>query len=344
MRLQALLIAIQDTFNPTVGQLKEMYVLANSICGRDRFLYKPVNWCALDFDAVDSTPKPAISACDIVYENLNLEADFETLCSYIDKIIDTLNYESPWIKFTVKQGLAPGKHEVGSSSGFTNIGVTVNKTAKDFYDIDRNGDLIQYARDLQNGLPDQLLAINFQNATPQTFILHGKYFDLQKHQNKHEKAEAELKWESVWPCYVGVGPLTALDDLNSVNAFIQSLTPVLDCNNCHEIDITAGNVLYYFFPYADMTKEFVTENGNMRGSFKGTIDNFRTQSMDNFNVTGGKTYGVIRTNQEGIRFLKFCIENVLIEAEVPEPEVAVVVDVIGYEGLWSEIECVKENA
>jgi hypothetical protein len=337
MRLQALLIAIEDTFNPTVEQLKEMYVLANSICGRDRFLYKPVDWCALDFDAVNSTLKPAISACDIVYENPNLEADNETLCSYVDKIIDMLNYEFPWIKFIVKEGIAPGKYEVGKANIFSTVGITVNKTAKEFYDIDQNGNLNQYEKELKNSLPDQIFAIDFQNPIPQSFILHGEYFDLKKHLNKHEKAEAELKWESVWPCYVGVGPLTALDDLSDANTFIQSMTPLLDCKRCHEIDISEGNVLYYFFPFVDFSKEFVTENANMRGSYKGTIDNVRTKSMDDNNVPGGKTYGVIRTDQQGIRYLKFCVDPVLIEEEIP------IVDAIWYETFWSTIKCSKET-
>jgi len=349
MRLQALLIAVQDTPNPTVFQLREMEILANSICGRDRFIYKPVDWCGLDFDAVDQTSQPPISACEIVYSNPNIEASQETLYAYVDKIIDTLNYEFPWIKFTVKEGVAPGKYEVGSGSGFTTIGVTVNKTAKDFYDIDRNGDLIQYARELKNALPDQLLSINFQDSEPKSFLLNGEYFDLQKYQNKHEKAEASLKWESVWPCYYGVGPITSLDDLSQANAFIQSLEKSLDCSkNCHKIDVSEGNVLYYFFPFNNVKKHFVTENGVMMGSYRGTIDGVRTKSMDDYNVAGSTTYGVIRSDQEGIRFLRFCVEDMLIEDVISQPvpptaEEEVLNTVILYEGNWSELECVKNT-
>jgi hypothetical protein len=339
MRLQALLIAIQDTSNPTVGQLREMEVLANSICGRDRFIYKPVDWCGLDYDTTEDDNSPPISACDIVYENPNLDTDHQTVCSYLDKIIDTLNYESPWIKFSVKSGLTPGTYEVGEGATLTEVGVTVNKTAKNFYDLDQNGTLVQYARELQNGLPDQQLPINFETFEEQDYKLHGEYYDLQKYHNQHLKAETELAWKSRWPIYYGVGPLNALD--SNPNAFIQSLTKIFDFQESYEVDITEGNVLYFFYPFNQIKYEIVTENGVLRGSYKGSLDGVRTLSMDNNNVAGEKEYGVIRTDEIGIRFLKFRIEEMLIDAEIPMPQLIPVIDVTTFESVWSDKGCVK---
>ena len=342
MRLHALYIALCDLPAPTVEQLKEFEILANSICGRDRFIYKPIDWCGLDFDMGGPDPEVPVSACDITYSNPGLTVEQETVCQYLDKIIDTLNYETPWIRFTVKDGLAPGKYEVGTTPGLITVGTTVNKTALNFYDIDRNGDLAQYARELQNLLPDQILSIPLGTALPVSFLLKGEYFDLERHLNQNLKAETELKWQTVWPCYYGVGPLTAMDDLQGANAFIQSLTKTVDCTKCIEVDVTEGNVLWYFFAYEGMKKHFISENAVMMGSYKGTFDGMRTVSMDDNNIVGGKTYGVIRTDQPGIRFLRVCVENMLIDEQVVLPETPIEDDVLSYETAWSDYLCVQE--
>lgn len=346
MRLHALYIALCDLPNPSLEQLKDFEVLANSICGRTKFIFKPMDWCGLDFEAGGTTPEVPISACDITYSNPDLPLEHNTVCEALDKIVDTLNYEHPWIKFTVKSGLPAGRYEIGEGSGLTTVGTTVNKSALNFYDIDKNGDLVQYARELKNAIPDQLLDLNLQTGTPQSFLLKGEYFDLQRYQNQNLKAEAQLKWETVWPCYFGVGPITALDDPGQINAFVQSLQKNLYCDPCFRIDIPEGMVLYYFFPFNGMKKEFQSETGVMRGSYKGTVDGIRTKSMDDFNITGSKTYGVIRTDQPGIRFLEVCVIDFELDDQAPEtqiPEPEIIEPEIEYFGIWSETECVKNE-
>jgi hypothetical protein len=341
MRLHALYVALCDLPSPTYDQLREFEVLANSICGRDRFIFKPMNWCGLDFENVGPNPDVPVSACEITYSNSDLSLEQNTVCKALDKIVDQLNYEHPWIQFLVKSGLAPGTYEVGAQGGIVTIGTTVNKPALNFYDIDRNGDLVQYARELQNGLPDQVLNIQLGTAAPVEFLLHGEYFDLERYLNQNLKAEADLSWKTVWPCYYGVGPLTALDNPSQRNAFIQSLTRLLVYQKCIEVDVTAGNVLYFFFPYEGVKKHFVSENGVMMGSYKGELENFRTKAMDDFNIAGGKTYGVIRSDQPGIRFLRVCVEVMLIDDVIPIPDPPVDLNVITYDGIWNNAQCVK---
>jgi hypothetical protein len=65
--------------------------------------------------------------------------------------------------------------------------------------------------------------------------------------------------------------------------------------------------------------------------------------MDNNNVPGGKTYGVIRTDQEGIRYLKFCVEDVLIDFEPLEPTIPIQAEATTYSSFWWGIECSKED-
>jgi hypothetical protein len=344
MRLHSLYIALCDLPNPTLEQLKDFETLANSICGRTRFIFQPMDWCGLDFETDSPAPEVPISACDISYSNPALPTDQNTVCKALDKIVDILNYEHPWIQFTVKSGLPAGKYEIGEGTGLTVVGTTVNKTALNTYQIDRNGSVVQYARELKNAIPDQSLNLDFQTASAQQFILKGEYRDIERFQNQNIKAEAELKWESVWPVYYGVGPLTALDDPAQREAFIRSLQKVLSPTSCYKIDIPAGMVLYYFFPFTGMKREFKSENGIMRGSYKGTISGVRTQSMINNNIAGGQTYGVIRTDQPGIRFFDFCVVDFELETEeVSVPVVQIVQPQLAYEGFWTELECVKEE-
>lgn len=339
MRLHAVYIALCDLPAPTYDQLKEMEVLVNSICGRDRFVFKPMDWCSMDFENAGPNPDVPISACDIFYENPAYPGE-NSLCKVLDKIVDTLNYENPWIKFTIKEGLSAGRYEIGEISGFSTVETTVNKSALNFYDIDRNGDLVQYARELKNAIPDQVLNIDLQTGEPQIFLLKGKYFDLERYKNQNLKAETQLKWETVWPCYYGVGPLTALDNPATINAFVQSLQRNMYCDPCFRIDIPEGMVLYYFYPFSGMKKEFKSKNGVMRGSYKGTIDGIRTLSMDNFNIAGEKTYGIIRTDQPGIRFFEACVIDFEIE-EIEMPIVPIVIPELAYPSAWSNVYCVK---
>jgi hypothetical protein len=340
MRLHALTIAITDLPNPSFDQLREFEVMANSICGRDRFLFRPMDWSGLEFDTCGNDKPIPLSACEITYSNPDLETERDTVCSALDAIVDILNYERPWIKFMLKSGLPPGRYEIGEGLGMVTVGVTVNKTALETYKISKGDDLVHYERELKASIPDQTFPIDLRTADPQTFLLKGEYRDLKRFQNQHLKAEAELKWQSVWPCYYGVGPLDALDNPATVNAFIQSLTKAMCCKPCINVDIAEGMVLYYFFPFDGMKKEFRSETGVMRGSYKGIVDGMRTKSMDDYGIAGGRQYGVIRTDQPGIRFLDVCVIDYELE-DVIKPEPPVILPVITYPSIWSEYVCSK---
>lgn len=362
MRLQALLVFVSNTKEFTQEQLIDLEIQSNNICGRDKFLFKNMDWSFLDFVPVtgekDCLNLP-ISACDVSYENPKIVTAHNTVCSYLDAVIDALNYQAPWIKFTVLTGLQPGKYEVGTQNSLTTVKVEVNKSSKLFYDISDNGTITKFPREVKNAFPNQFVQINFENIIAKTHFLNGEYFDLQQYQGQHLKAETRINWQSVWPCYYGAGPKNALDNPSTRNAFIQSLQKSLDCNSCFNLEAVDGQVLYYFFPFNNQKKQFRSENGIINGSYKGTISDFRTKSMDNYNVPGGNVYGVIRTDQEGIGGIELCVINLNNEEgtvttppttnpsttpPTTNPDTGTpTAPVITYESVWSVLLCASNQ-
>lgn len=354
-KLHALLVFLSDHDDPTYDQMVQAELLANKICGRTFFPYRPMDWKFIDFEAVQpgGEVEAPLGACDITYTHSSNLADYETVCSYLDYIMDNLTYEHPWIRFAVLNGYEPGKYEVGSPNLITELSVRVNKLALVKYFITFEEELTEYARELKDNLPNQFIGLNFQVGEPTVFTLEGEYRDLQRYKGQNIRAFSQLKWETAWPCYYGTGPVDAMDDPATRNAFMQSLTRSFECPSCIDVNIPEGHVFWYFYPFAN-PKLFKTENGVITGSFKGTFP-ARTKSMDDFNVAGSYSYGVIRTAEEGIRCTELCIIDVtLCEIETPEDPVYVdpvdpadpvdppPVDTIEFDSIWTDQICVLE--
>jgi hypothetical protein len=319
LKLNALFFFLYVEETPTFQQLREVEVLANNICGRDRFIFKLTDFGFIEYEGQEETEQIVpINSHDIYYEHPNFEAPAETVWAYMDRIIEMLQYQMPWIKFTVLTGIAPGTYEIGFPGNSVTLGVTVNKTALNTYDIDLNGIITQYSRELQNTLPDQTIIANFNFENATEYRLHGFYRDLVKYMGEHQEAQVESVWKSAWPWYYGTATIGAFDDSNTVamNNFIHLLNKTFDYNPCLTINIPDGEVLYLFYPTTDagVTKQFHSENGPISGSFKGVISGVTTKSAKDYNLPLSSQYGLIRTDQPGIGLTTLCVKDIISDA------------------------------
>lgn len=257
---------------------------------------------------------------------------------------DQVNYENPTLKLTPSIEI-PEIEEVGFGEHITDIYWQANKIALDGVKIDTpDGQLIS-----PNSTGTHLnVSVNLGSGVPVTRIFHGYYNDATAYNNVHLSAEDKLCYKTVWPFYFGIAPKNSMDNSTTAMAFIRSLNRLFEFPKKIDTDITEGNVLWFFYP-GYKAYEFLSETGIIAGSFKGYIPDFRTESMVNNNINGGMQYGVIRTDQEGIRYFKTKFveafsglmrvqPNDFVEV-VPTPEP----DIISFEGVWKDVVCVKET-
>lgn len=255
-----------------------------------------------------------------------------------------VNYQKPTLKLTSSIEI-PEIEEVGFGELITNIHWQANKLALDGVKIDTpDGQLISpNAIGTHNNL-----SVDLGGGVPVTRRFHGYYNDATAYNNVHLSTEDELCYKTVWPFYFGIAPKDSMDNETTAMAFVRSLDRLFEFPEEIDSDITDGNVLWFFYP-GHKAYEFKTESGIIAGSFKGYIPDFKTESMVNNNIDGGMQYGVIRTDQQGVRYFKAKFveafaglmrvqPNDFVEI-VPTPEP----DIISYEGVWTNLVCVKET-
>lgn len=332
-RLHAVIHVLQNT--PELldyDRFRELEKIVNQIGGRDEIPYRPIV----------QTPvlaPPAKDCCDQI----------DDIRNELEELRDLLNYIPPTLSLQ-SIDFAPGKYEVGYGLVQSDIRWNANKKPLTVISIDLPNDMDVNTINLTGIIPD--VTIDLRAFVPVLKRIYGFYHDKQAFRGQHLIAEDALEFRSVWPCYWGKGPATLLDNPATRNNLIHGLTRELDCPKCIEANLTDGEYLWYLFPYTGTAKQFWTENGAISGSWKGTFDNFQTQSMVANGASGGAEYGVIRFDEHGIGFVKVCIKEmlypeVIIEEPViilpepePEPEIPVVT---AYESIWSEVQCVQIN-
>ncbi len=325
-RLKAVIFALKTIPNElTYDQFRELEKIVNEIGGRDNLPFK---------NTVPLVVQPAI----INYECNNIQEQMENIWIIVNYELPTLTLQSLDIN--------PGKYEVGHGNYLSDIQWLANKKPLTVITIDVPHDPDFTTVNLA-GIVEEV-NLNMGIAMPVLLTIHGFYNDKQAFKGQHLLAEAKLKFETVWPCYWGKGPGNAIDNPQTRNAFIRSLTKELCCVSCVEADLGEGEYLWYFYAFTNMAKQFWTENGAISGSYKGTLDNFQTQSMVDNLIAGGVTYGIIRFDETGIGQLLVCVKDMpYVDVEILQPQIPVVVppvttpDVIVYESFWIGLICSK---
>jgi hypothetical protein len=327
-RLEAVIYALENG-ELTYDQLRALEKIINQIGGRDDFQYRPT----VQTPSIQPAQK---NCCDSIDDILN----------QLKELRDLLNYDPPTLLLE-SLGIMPGKYEVGYGDVQTDIRWLANKKPLTTILIDLWPDADFSTVNLSGVIYNVNLPL--ASVIPLNINIYGFYHDQQPFKGQHLIAEAYLKFQTVWPCYWGKGPGNALDNPANQNSFILSLTRELDCAKCIEANLEQGEYLWYFFPFTGMAKQFWTENGAISGSYKGTIDGVKTQSMVTNGINGGAEYGVIRFDETGIGQLIVCIKDmpypeVIIQEPVvvvPEIIIPVVPEVVTYAGTWNELYCVQ---
>ena len=322
-KLQASIAALKSGMDLSLRDLEDLEEIIRNIGDKENIPYRPV----VVQPEVEIKPKDC--CCD--------DSDIQ---DRIDDILEQINYEKPWLELT-PIGLDAGKYEVGHGLKMIDVNWKANKVPLDYIRVN-------FPADPQRVSPNLVgthsgITIDLRPADELVLKIYGWYNDRQQYKGKHLLAEDELCFKTKWPCYWGVGPMDALDNEGTVNLFALGLTRELCCPGCVDADLGEGEVLYFFFPYKGKEKQFVTDNGVIHNSFKGTVDGFKTQSLITNSLPGDTVYGVIRTDQPGIGPLRVCIREVEWPVGEPEPVPVEPDETVVYEGIWKTVRCVKVN-
>lgn len=268
------------------------------------------------------------------------------------------NYERPRLTLTAA-GIEGRVFEVGFGLRTVSVSWNANKSPLDQIRISFPQGPERASANLK-GTHDGVV-LDLSGAEEVSRQVYGFYNDREAFKGQYLLAEDRLVFQTRWPCYWGKGSVGALDNASQINSFALGLTRALDCPECVEAELGAGEVLYFFFPFGGKAKQFATQNGIIQHSFKGTVDGFRTASLMAGNFPGSRVYGVVRSDQPGIGQLRVCLKEAEWPETVSEPaEPETPAEQVGYfaqwsgpvcqrmdevfEPLWLGSICVKENS
>lgn len=294
--------------------------IVNQIGGREELNYRPI---------LQQPVQEAIKdCCDTISD----------LWDHIGNIRDIVNYVPPTLQLIPTQ-FPQGVFEVGYGSFVTDVDWIADKRPLENIRINWPFDPQTVSPNLLGTAP---ITVNLLTANPVKRTAYGWYNDREAYRGVHKLAEATLVWETKWPCYYGKGPVGALDDTLGRNTFIHSLTKDLDCKKCHDVILGEGEYFYYFYKFEGQKKQFKTENGYIAGSYKGTINDFRTESMVTNAILEGTEYAVIRYDSPGILHTNLCVVDMFGDDPVVEvPNIPEVIIVESFSGAWSGLVCDK---
>lgn len=281
-----------------------------------------------------------------VLEQLVVEVkaeSFQEIGQINSNIVDLtiqVNHEPPTL-FLTPLGFGEGLHEVGVGAVAFKVKWQANKIPLELIDFVLPDEGNRSVQNLTGTLP--AVTLDFSGSEPLRKTISARYNGREPFRGKHLLSQASLNFNTVWPCYWGAGPVDALEGSSAeINLFALSLNRELECKTCVETILKAGEVLYFFYPFSGKSRQFVSENGIINNSYKGTVENFQTKSQLEKNDLGNTTYGVIRTDQPGIGLLNLCVKESewLLETIVEVPTVPLAP--INYDSIWTKISCVKE--
>lgn len=326
-RLHGINLRLQKGGAVSISEAECIEEILNGIGGRGKVAVRPV--------ALQPTVQALKPSC----------CDNASILDRISILDRQVNYIHPTLKLT-SSVIIPEIEEVGIGQFTTSVHWQANKLPLDNVKIDT-------PIDGQKISPDAIgthegIRVDLSTSIPVVRRIHGYYNDAIPFKNVHLSAEDELCYKTVWPIYWGIGPIDAMDDEETAYSFIRSLQRLFEFPDEINADVTEGNVLWFVYP-GSKAYEFKTESGILAGSFKGFISGFRTASMIANQISGGSQYGVIRTDQEGIRYIRATFVEAIggllrvqpndYVQEIPTPEP----DNITHEGVWTNVVCVKEN-
>lgn len=320
--LQAILDSLRNS-ELSLSNLEEITELLSEIGEKMPLSYRPL----LEQLVIEVKADPAVEIGEIKDD--------------VSDLTNQVNYVPPTLLLTTV-GFNKGIHEIGVGTVIFDVNWNANKIPLEWIDFILPDEGNRGVQGTIGTLP--AVTLNFLGSEPLEKTILGRYNDREPFKGQHLLAQASLYFRTVWPCYWGAGPVDALNaSASEINLFAISLNRELECKSCIEAVLAEGEVLYFFFPYSGKHKQFTTSGGLINNSFKGTVEEFQTQSQINKNDLGKTTYGVIRSDQAGIGLLKVCVQ----EAEWPEAvvvEVPVIpTDIIEYDGVWTKLVCVQDG-
>lgn len=323
-KISALIKVLQNPLGLSLGDLEAIEEILRNIGDKGQPGYKPV----VVQPSVEMKPKE--SCCD----NQDIKNDIIDLNRQI-------NYEKPWLKLT-PVGLQEGSYEVGYGAVSIDVNWNANKIPLDLIVVD-------FPDDPSRSSPHLIgthsgITLDLRAAEELVKLIDGQYNDREAYKGQHLLATDQLCIKTKWPCYWGKGPVDALDIASQINAFALGLNREISCPECIMAELEENEVLYFFYPHKGKAKQFVSDNGVINNSFKGTTAQFKTQSLITNGLPGDTVYGVIRSDQPGIGSLKVCVREVEWPVQQVEEPIVVPEDVITYQSSWSGIVCEKDDS